>query len=181
MVLTAPAAPALAHDRLVSSTPEAEERLASGPDEVELVFSGEVMDVGAAVTVLDADGAQVSQGEAGIDGDTVAQGLSETLPDGGYVVRWRVVSSDGHPISGAFSFAVGEDAGLLDPAAASPAADTPGTAASDDAAEDGAQAQADGAARSGVPLWGVAGVGAAVGLLLYLAVSTVLARRRRSD
>ncbi|MDA2802954.1 copper resistance CopC family protein [Nocardiopsis suaedae] len=113
-VLTTPAAPALAHDRLVSSGPEDEERLTTGPEEVTLVFSGEVMDVGAAVTVLDAEGAQVSRGGPAIDGDEVSQRLSGALPDGGYVVRWRVVSGDGHPISGAFPFAVGEDTDLPD-------------------------------------------------------------------
>ena len=33
--------------------------------------------------------------------------LDEALPDGEYEVLWRVVSSDGHPISGAFTFQVG--------------------------------------------------------------------------
>jgi hypothetical protein len=30
------------------------------------------------------------------------------MPEGSYQVRWRVVSSDGHPISGSFEFAVGQ-------------------------------------------------------------------------
>jgi copper transport protein len=43
------------------------------------------------------------------------------LPDGGYVVSWRVVSDDGHPVGGAFSFGIGAaaprvtDSGVLPP------------------------------------------------------------------
>jgi copper transport protein len=34
--------------------------------------------------------------------------VPEGLADGGYVVDWQVVSADGHPIAGAFTFAVGD-------------------------------------------------------------------------
>ena len=37
------------------------------------------------------------------------------LVDGAYVVDWKVVSADGHPVAGAFTFTVG-DAAPIDPA-----------------------------------------------------------------
>jgi copper transport protein len=50
------------------------------------------------------------------------------LPEGSYVVTWRVVSADGHPISGAFSFGVGTAAAALP--GSSTATDTPDTTGS---------------------------------------------------
>ena len=58
------------------------------------------------VEVLDATGDRVDVGEAEHpDGDRAAVAASlPDLDDGAYVVAWRVVSSDSHPISGAFTF-----------------------------------------------------------------------------
>ncbi|MGW2996193.1 CopD family protein, partial [Streptomyces sp. NPDC001193] len=39
--------------------------------------------------------------------DTARVELSGKLPEGTYTVAWRVVSADGHPISGAFVFSIG--------------------------------------------------------------------------
>ena len=33
------------------------------------------------------------------------------LPEGWYLVYWRVISADGHPVRGAFTFAVGPNPG----------------------------------------------------------------------
>lgn len=34
--------------------------------------------------------------------------LPDKLAQGTYMVSWRVVSADGHPISGAFTFSIGK-------------------------------------------------------------------------
>src|SRR5205814_9026626 len=44
------------------------------------------------------------------DADTLVVPLKR-LPEGWYLVYWRVVSADGHPVRGAFTFAVGPNAG----------------------------------------------------------------------
>lgn len=100
--------PASAHDDLLSSTPSADERLDVSPSSVALEFSAELMDVGALIMVADADGRDWTAAEATVEATTVSAPFAEELPVGGYEVRWRVVSSDGHPISGVIPFTVGD-------------------------------------------------------------------------
>ena len=37
--------------------------------------------------------------------------LQAQLPEGWYLVYWRAISVDGHPVQGAFTFAVGPNPG----------------------------------------------------------------------
>jgi copper transport protein len=105
-VATAP--PAAAHAELVSTDPAEGARLPEAPDRVTLTFT-EGVSLGAGYArVLDASGARVDAGDATVEGDTVVVPLRADLPDDGYLVTYRVVSADAHPISGAFSFAVGD-------------------------------------------------------------------------
>lgn len=106
----ASAAPAAAHDQLVGTAPAAGERLDAAPEQLELTFSSVLMDVGHQVLVLDADGRDWAGAEPRLTRETLVQPLPEELPHGEYSVRWRVVSSDGHPITGRFEFLVGADA-----------------------------------------------------------------------
>lgn len=107
-VATAP--PAAAHAELVSTDPAEGARLSEAPDRVTLTFT-EGVSLGAGYArVLDSSGQRVDAGDATVEGDTVAVPLRADLPDDGYLVTYRVVSADSHPISGAFSFAVGDGA-----------------------------------------------------------------------
>lgn len=101
------ASPAAAHDELVSSDPAAEATLDALPDTLTLSFSGELLggDDANEVQVTDAAGTILNDGPAVVDGTTVTQGLAGAA-SGSIQVLWRVVSSDGHPISGEFSFTV---------------------------------------------------------------------------
>ncbi|MDF2990442.1 MAG: uncharacterized protein K0S37_956 [Microbacterium sp.] len=115
--------PASAHDDLLSSSPADGERLPSAPDEITLTFSADVLDVGSEVIVADADGGDWAVADPVVSSGTVTVPLAEGMPDAGYEVRWRVVSSDGHPISGVIPFTVGDAAPLeRAPASGSPAA-----------------------------------------------------------
>ena len=131
------AAPARAHDELVGSTPGDHEVLETAPDQIELQFSDAPLDVGLVVEVRDAAGADHAVGAPEISGSTVTQPIDDSVLDGAYLVVWRVVSTDGHPISGRFAFAVGEngteDLKGLDEvqAAAQKAAESQGEEASD--------------------------------------------------
>jgi copper transport protein len=105
-VATAP--PAAAHAELVSTDPGEGARLQEAPDEVTLTFT-EGVSLGAGYArVLDASGERVDTGSATVEGDAVVVPLRGDLPDVGYLVTYRVVSADSHPISGAFSFVVGD-------------------------------------------------------------------------
>lgn len=107
-ILFGSASPAFAHDQLVSSTPAESARLASAPTEISLEFSDRVLTVGAVVLLVDQDGTEWVNAAPELDGPRVSVPVEIALPDGNYEVRWRVVSSDGHPISSVIPFTVGD-------------------------------------------------------------------------
>jgi methionine-rich copper-binding protein CopC len=94
---------ALAHDSLKSSSP-AKNSVVSGVDQIELEFSAHVSF--PVVILHDAAGRRFESGTARTDGPKVFQGVQRPLPSGNYVVAWRIVSSDGHPVEGEIPFTV---------------------------------------------------------------------------
>lgn len=127
-LLTGLSAPAYAHDTLISTNPEAGSTLTEAPRQLELTYSGEIMQVDGAnqVNVVDADGNSVTDGSPDTNGKTVTQDLTTAgAEDDTYTVTWRVVSSDGHPIQGTFTYDVGAGKEV---ASAQPGSDTSATA-----------------------------------------------------
>ncbi|MBB3159092.1 methionine-rich copper-binding protein CopC [Microbacterium proteolyticum] len=158
--------PASAHDQLLSSSPAAGERLPSAPDEISLSFSADVLDIGAEVVVADADGADWVGADPVISAGVVSVPLRAELPTAGYEVRWRVVSSDGHPITGIVPFTVGDAAPLE-------RSTPPSTSAT-------VAAPADGDA--GIPrVITVSAIGAGVALAVFAVFLFLLRRRRTRD
>jgi copper transport protein len=104
-VLAVPAK-ALAHATLLEPSPEYRERLSAGPAAVVLRFD-------QAVTAFP-DSIAVRSGEGRVLSDDAVEGADarvvlvpvRSLPRGAYTVRWHVLSSDGHPISGVYTFGV---------------------------------------------------------------------------
>jgi copper transport protein len=102
------AGPAAAHAELVATTPGEGAQLETAPVEVTLEFT-EPVSLGAGhLRVIDGEGERVDTGAPEVDGATVSVGLRGDLPDGGYLVSYRVISADSHPVSGAYQFVVGE-------------------------------------------------------------------------
>jgi copper transport protein len=90
--------------------------VAQVPSAVTLQFS-EGVSLGAGYArVLASGGERVDAGTASVDGDVLTIPLRTGLPDDGYLVTYRVISADSHPVAGAFSFVVGN--GALVPAGA---------------------------------------------------------------
>lgn len=127
------AAPASAHDELVSSDPASGTAVDALPAQITLTFSGAVLaDLdGNQVQVTDATGQALADGDPVVQDNVVSQPLAGAA-EGAVAVVWRVVSADGHPVSGEFSFTV---AGAVTPpatatpaASGSPAASPAGTA-----------------------------------------------------
>ncbi|WP_033328128.1 copper resistance CopC family protein [Promicromonospora sukumoe] len=190
VALLATAAPASAHDKLVASDPTSDQTLAEAPATVSLTYSAEVLDMGAAVVVTDGDGTDWVSDAPAIDGATVTAALDADMPDGGYEIRWRVVSSDGHPITGIVPFAVGDgeepgagsgsagqagdDAAASEPAASAPADDAAADAATPNSSQNQTAQEDEGPWR--VVLVGAGG--AAVAAALFALVHFL---RRRSD
>ncbi len=109
LVLVA-ASPAFAHAELAESTPAPGAVLAKSPPDITLNFTETVRADNGGIRVFDTDGERVDHGGSNVSGSTVRLPVPE-LDDGSYVVTWRVVSADAHPIQGAFTFQVGEGGG----------------------------------------------------------------------
>ena len=100
------AAPASAHDELVSTVPAEGVSLAEAPPAITLTFSDDVVELGTAVVVTDAAGARLADGAAVVDGAVVTRPITPPTVAGEVRVSYRVVSADGHPVTGTFAFTV---------------------------------------------------------------------------
>ena len=109
--LLAGAGPASAHAVLTGSNPKDGAVVATAPKEVTLTFSEEIAMGEDSIRVLEPSGKRADTAEIRDlgTGGTVAYGveLHSGLPDGTYTVAWQAVSADSHPVSGAFTFAIG--------------------------------------------------------------------------
>ena len=102
------AAPAQAHNYLVSSTPAAGETLSELPEEFSITTNEALLDLGGegagfALEVIDADGLYYGDGCVAVS-DASMSSVAAIGDAGEYTVLWQVVSADGHPVSGEYAF-----------------------------------------------------------------------------
>jgi copper transport protein len=114
-VLAALAAPAsaFAHASLLRTAPSASVTVNGSPQQVALTYSEAVEPRFAIVSVTDADASSQTAGPPErnpANADELDVPLKH-LVRGWYLVVWRVISVDGHPVRGAFTFAVGPNPG----------------------------------------------------------------------
>jgi copper transport protein len=109
LVITFSAPASGAHSALQESSPGAGQRVDDPPKEIQLRFDQTVTVTAGSVRVLDANQRRYDAGlpKSQAGGSVVSVKLNDT-PVGPYVVAWRAVSQDGHPIRGAFTFQVGD-------------------------------------------------------------------------
>ncbi len=94
-----------AHAVLLETSPGAD-AVAAAPERVTLTFNEPVRIVFA--RILDASGKEIVPARPARSVDhRVEIDLPSGIADGGYIVSWRVISEDSHPIGGSFRFAVG--------------------------------------------------------------------------
>jgi copper transport protein len=110
LLVLAPATPAQAHSGLVSSSPAQQAVLDEGPATATLKFNENVSPVAASFQLYDPAGTKRQLQVSGVD-RVVTVTLPGGLADGSYVLVWRVISADTHPIAGGLSFSVGEPGG----------------------------------------------------------------------
>lgn len=118
--------PASAHAALIDTDPDDGAVLSQAPAEVGLSFNEPVRLPAGGIQLFDATGRDLAASSNG-EGDKVRVQLPSGMPDGSYQISWRVVSADGHPLSGSFSFSIGspsETVVAAAPAAADPAQGT---------------------------------------------------------
>src|SRR5438270_7389155 len=106
-VLTS-AAPAGAHAVLQNTTPPSNGTIDRAPSQLTLSYSETVEVSLGSLQVLNCAGGRVTIGAPhhGLRSSDVVASLPD-LPPSLYVVRWRVISADSHPVQGAFYFRVG--------------------------------------------------------------------------
>jgi len=186
-MLVLPAAAAQAHDTLESTNPAANSVVGSVPGKIGLTFSNTPIAIGSVIPVVDATGTDQADGQVSIVDNHVTQPVKSEAPAGNYTVTWRVVSSDGHPIEGTFTFTAGsgntsgDSSASNSPAAAataSPASTSPATASPSAASPSAASASSSG----GLPTELVmAGVVALILIAGFVALAIRIKRRLGSQ
>lgn len=179
--------PAAAHTRLIATSPADGARVPATTDQLVLSFTQPVRADLARVQVTGPDGA-VRPGTTGGSGADVVQQLQAPLSAGAWTAAYRVLSPDGHPVSGALTFtvappppsAVPSTAPATGPAAPAASAPAPSAPASTPVAEPSTEPAADarGAAGNDPSALSVALGGLVLGAV---GASVVVLRRRRSS
>lgn len=101
-----------AHSTLLESSPAPNVVIDESPEEITLLFNEPVEQDLANLTLYDWNATPILMGQPSELGERVPLlrfDVPQQLEDGTYTVQWSVVSLDGHPVSGSFSFAVGEE------------------------------------------------------------------------
>ena len=146
------------HARIVSSAP-VDGATVDTAQQVVLTFNEDVNPDFVAVRVTGPEGSEVHGGPT-VDRVAVTQGLATGLPTGQHTVTYRVVSADGHPVSGTVTFTT---TAAPSPGSASPSvSSTPGASPAASATTSPeptvtATPASDGSARRGAT-WAVAAV-----------------------
>lgn len=140
----ATATPALAHNVLISSDPAKGASLAAGPAKITLTFDQYVQNANVnQIAVIGPGGGQWAEGQVEVRDSVVSVPLRPLGPAGEYKIGYRILSADGHAVTGEVPFTL--------------TATGTGTPASADAAKGTGQATTTpatgGETRSGVPIW----------------------------
>jgi len=126
-VLVGPAGPATAHAVVVAADPQPGSVLGTSPTRAVLRFSEPVRLIAGRAQVIAPDGKRIATGEPTVTGTTVTIPIRVAdRPLGTYLVSYRVISADSHPVGGGYTFSVGApsasvaepDDGTADPAVA---------------------------------------------------------------
>ncbi|MCU1485654.1 MAG: copper resistance protein CopC [Actinomycetia bacterium] len=109
------AAPASAHAQLVSTSPPAGAVLDAAPKVATVRFNEGVSVKADGLQLHDATGRRLDTGKLRhTDGGRTIGLVPGNLPKGGYILTWRVVSADGHPISGGVTWRIGASSAAVD-------------------------------------------------------------------
>jgi|GEM_PF-656043 len=105
---------ASAHAYLVRTVPPASVVLNAPPATVQLTYDEAVEPRFAIISVSNAGGQQETTGpvrRSPANPDTLVVPLRRGLAEGWYLIYWRAISVDGHPVQGAFTYAIGPNPG----------------------------------------------------------------------
>lgn len=107
------ASPAQAHVSVIKTVPQYQTTVGQIPEQVVITFNSPLVTLGSknpnTISVINSDREIVSIGSAVVEGAQISVQLNQdNVVEGDYTVRYRVVSTDGHGVSGSYHFAVGQ-------------------------------------------------------------------------
>ena len=104
---------AVSHTSFVSSNPAAGSVVMQWPEQISIEFDEDLISIGEEkanfIVVNNSVGDQVSNNDENIDSNIVTVSLAPNQVEGPVLVFYRVVSADGHPVEGEFTFTYGQD------------------------------------------------------------------------
>ena len=107
-ILNSPAAQA--HAALESTVPAKGAIVSKTTSQVSMLFGEDILVIKGknpnSISVTDSKGKKVSNGVAVVSGTKISNVLKTPLAAGKYTVKYRVVSADGHVVSGSYTFSV---------------------------------------------------------------------------
>ncbi len=99
--------PSSAHSFLVDATPSSKDHVSVSPKTIKLRFGGGVEPAYSKLTIETPEGKVLAQGAVGKPDTPRELSLdAPDLPPARYIVRYRVLSTDGHIVEGNFEFTV---------------------------------------------------------------------------
>ena len=101
---------AYAHSTLVTSNPKSGAVLSKSPNSISLTFNENLIKIAgknvSRLSLTDSNNSVIKLGKATINKSRITAKINSALGKGNYKIRYRVVSSDGHPISGTIEFRI---------------------------------------------------------------------------
>ncbi|MEV0453875.1 copper resistance CopC/CopD family protein [Catellatospora methionotrophica] len=107
VALTVPATAAHAHAALLRTNPPVGSVVAQAPEQVLLTFSESITAVPGKIRIVGPDGERADRDTPTVAGNILSITLRDSPRQGTYLVSYRVVSADSHPIPGGFTFSIG--------------------------------------------------------------------------
>ena len=111
LILAFTTTPAIAHTKLLTSDPAAGSLVESWPTEISLTFDEDLINIGDEksnfLVVNNAVGDQISADDEVLTGSQIKVSLDPNMITGPVLVYYRVVSADGHPVEGEYTFNFG--------------------------------------------------------------------------
>lgn len=111
-LLLLPLASASAHGDVAATSPVQDETLIEMPKQVSIEFDGQLQTLGDSVinliTVTDSTGQVISDASSLVEGSKLSTNILLLDSRGLMSVHYRIVSEDGHPVEGDYSFTVGQ-------------------------------------------------------------------------
>ena len=98
---------AFGHASVLSSNPSPNESLDTIPEKISIQFSETIQSSFHSLAMYSKEGKEIPLQDIQVSGNTLEGKWSSSFDEGVYIIKWRVVSGDGHPIEGTIPFQYG--------------------------------------------------------------------------